>query len=130
MENFFKYFIPLLQQLFLVLLIILGISTAYAFAENLRLPGRIAPLEIEYMGIKFRGRRLLIGLISAALLQVLILILNFLVQDFWGGPGFLLFYLILLSLGAGVFVYTLDQLIFLSGVAGVYFSNLFKGKDA
>ncbi len=130
MANFFNHFIPLLQQLLLVLLIILGSSGAYAFVENLRLPGRIAPLEIEYMGIKFRGRRLLMALISAAMLQVLILILNFLVRDSWGGPGFILFYLILLALAAAVFIYTLDQLIFLSGVAGVFLSNLFKGKEA
>jgi len=126
LENFLIHFIPLLRQFFILLLILFAISGGNAFIDNLRIPGRTPPLEIEYMGTRFRGRRLAIALTAAVLLNLLLIFFNPLVQSYFYGPVFLIAYLVLLVLGAGVTVYSLDQFIFLSGVLGVFLSNILK----
>ncbi len=126
MEKFLIHFIPLLRQFFILLLILFAISGGNAFIDNLKLPGRTPPLDIEYMGTRFRGRRLVIAITAAVFLNLLLILFNPLLQSYFYGPVFFIAYLVLLVLGAGVTVYSLDQFIFLSGVLGVFLSNNLK----
>ncbi len=126
MEEFSVHFLPLLQRLFILLVLLFIISAAHAFIENIKIPGRTPPLEIEYMGTQFRARRLLIGISGAVFLNLLLILFNPLVQSFFGGQPFFIAYLFLVFLGGAAVVYCFDQFIFLSGVAGVFLSNILK----
>jgi len=129
LAEFLFHFIPLLRQFFILLIILFAISGGNAFIENIRASGRIPPLEIEYMGTRFKGRRLVIAITAAILLNILLILFNPLMQSYFSGPIFLIFYLVLVVLGAGITVYSLDQFLFLSGVLGVFFSNFFKDRE-
>ncbi len=128
MANFLEHFLPLLRQLFIVFGIILGVVAIIAFVDSMRTPARFSPLDMEFMGIRFRFRRLLLGMLAAITGQVLLLLLMPVIIAGNVHISIMVFYLVFLSVAVGVFMFTLDQIIFLAGVAGVALSNFFKGK--
>lgn len=114
-----------LQNLIYVLGSFFLIVIIMAIRDNLRLPGKVNPWEIEYMNMKFNGKRFGISFICASLLMVLSIVINprdsFTLAFHWR-----LLYFTFVCINVGIIIFTLDQLILLAAIFGVYISNFFK----
>ncbi len=110
-----------------MVLFLFSVVVALSFWDNRRFPGRIHPLQIEYMGMKFNSRRMMLSLIASVLLMVLSIVFN--PGASWDIPYLLrLLYFAFTVFCVGVIIFTIDQLFFLAAIFGVVLSNA--GKDS